>query len=637
MIPSPVASVTPSAPTDDAPWWREPSPSASAAAIFVLAILAYANTFGHGFVWDDPVLLEQKVRFYRGPLDAFFEPAGSAQHADVSAARALEPLDRPRLWTSGTGFHVTQVLLHAVNGALVVLLARALGTAPWAALVGAALFALHPVQVESVAWLTCRADVMTATFAVIAMLAFLRHQDRPAWWTVGVIAIAGFLATASKETGSVTPLLLLAALATLPRPPDAFTTRLRRAWPALVAAVVGVGLCQALRPADVTTGIGRAALGAQDVTEPRSARSAISWRACSPLSASRPTSRRRRPIVGHLALAVGGGAVLLAGTRRPRARRRRPPARHPVVPPRGGAGGRGRARRFLSHARRRAAPLPRHGRRRPRRRDPARHATVPAPGPRPASPRSRAVLVACAVVTVVRNGYWRDELTLWTRGHRTRAGRVAAASEPRPRPRRRRPQCGGRGRVSPGAHPRPDGASPASGPTSTSVWSSSSAGPSTKRRRLFTAANAIAPHATAFRGLGMIARKREQERDCRRRPRHADAELNRAHALLQRALAINPRYHQAHVTLGGVLYAAGQYRAALARVSARARPRGRHRRRAASPRRPPRQLSGLARDRIPRRRDEPRHRPRASLAAVGGHARRQTWFRSISSFGCGLK
>ena len=95
-----------------------------------------------------------------------------------------------------------------------------------AALAAAALFVVHPVQVESVAWLTCRADVLTGTFATAAMLAFLRHLDAPRWWTVPAIAVAAFLATASKETGSVTPFLLLAALLVLPRPPVALAARI---------------------------------------------------------------------------------------------------------------------------------------------------------------------------------------------------------------------------------------------------------------------------------------------------------------------------------------------------------------------------------------------------------------------------
>ena len=211
--------------TTEGAWWQAPSALVSSVAVFALALAVCANTFGHGFVWDDTVLLDQKARFYRSWLDAWREPPG------LPNMRMYRPLEMmtlwidSRLWSSSSGYHVTQVVLHAVNGALVLLLGRALGALPWAALAAAALFVVHPVQVESVAWLTCRADVMTATFATLAMLAFLRHQAKPASWTVAAILAAAFLATASKETGSVTPALLLVAALVLPVPPHSSRRR----------------------------------------------------------------------------------------------------------------------------------------------------------------------------------------------------------------------------------------------------------------------------------------------------------------------------------------------------------------------------------------------------------------------------
>src|SRR5258705_7533615 len=118
------ANAPTAAPAAAPPWWRRaPSPTVASLAIFVLALVAYANTFGHGFVWDDTILLEQKARFYRGPLDAWHEPAGLP---NMRMYRPLEMMSLwidQRLWTSPTGFHVTQVLLHALNGVLVLALA----------------------------------------------------------------------------------------------------------------------------------------------------------------------------------------------------------------------------------------------------------------------------------------------------------------------------------------------------------------------------------------------------------------------------------------------------------------------------------------------------------------------------------
>src|SRR5262249_34855728 len=43
-------------------------------ALFAIAILVYTNTLFHQFVWDDTITLDQRIRFYRSPLDAFLEP-----------------------------------------------------------------------------------------------------------------------------------------------------------------------------------------------------------------------------------------------------------------------------------------------------------------------------------------------------------------------------------------------------------------------------------------------------------------------------------------------------------------------------------------------------------------------------------
>src|SRR5437763_823786 len=48
--------------------------AAFACVAFLAGVAVYANTLGHGFVWDDLIVLDSRVRFYRSALDAFFEP-----------------------------------------------------------------------------------------------------------------------------------------------------------------------------------------------------------------------------------------------------------------------------------------------------------------------------------------------------------------------------------------------------------------------------------------------------------------------------------------------------------------------------------------------------------------------------------
>ena len=77
------------------------------------------------------------------------------------------------------GFHFTNVLLHAANAALVFLLLNLLCKKPWRAFFFAALWALHPLRVESVAWVAERKDVLSGFFALLCIAAHLRTGRAP--------------------------------------------------------------------------------------------------------------------------------------------------------------------------------------------------------------------------------------------------------------------------------------------------------------------------------------------------------------------------------------------------------------------------------------------------------------------------
>ena len=76
------------------------------------------------------------------------------------------------------GHHLTSVLLHAVNTALVFLLLRGLTGAVWRSLLVAALFGWHPLRVESVAFVAERKDVLSGFFGLLALIAYVRYAQR---------------------------------------------------------------------------------------------------------------------------------------------------------------------------------------------------------------------------------------------------------------------------------------------------------------------------------------------------------------------------------------------------------------------------------------------------------------------------
>jgi len=73
------------------------------------------------------------------------------------------------------GHHLTSVLLHTINGVLLFLLLRGMTGALWRCAFVAALFALHPLRVESVAWVSERKDVLSTMFWMLTVLAYVRY------------------------------------------------------------------------------------------------------------------------------------------------------------------------------------------------------------------------------------------------------------------------------------------------------------------------------------------------------------------------------------------------------------------------------------------------------------------------------
>jgi tetratricopeptide (TPR) repeat protein len=77
------------------------------------------------------------------------------------------------------GHHLTNVLIHAANGVLLFLVLKRMTNALWRSLIVAGLFALHPLRVESVAWISERKDVLSAFFGLLALLTYARYVQKP--------------------------------------------------------------------------------------------------------------------------------------------------------------------------------------------------------------------------------------------------------------------------------------------------------------------------------------------------------------------------------------------------------------------------------------------------------------------------
>jgi tetratricopeptide (TPR) repeat protein len=118
------------------------------------------------------------------------------------------------------GYHLTNLLLHAANAVLLYFILQAFlrlagrPEARWPAAAGALLYAVHPLRVESVAWVTERRDVLCGFFGLISVLAYLKHAEAErqgaAAWRWLLLSIVAFAASLLSKALSITlPALLL--------------------------------------------------------------------------------------------------------------------------------------------------------------------------------------------------------------------------------------------------------------------------------------------------------------------------------------------------------------------------------------------------------------------------------------------
>ena len=192
---------------------RTPGKLLVVALLVAVTLAAYAPLFGNAFVNYDDDLYITNNHHVRGGLEAesvtwAFTTFQGANWFPLT--RLSWMLDAELFGLNATGFHLTNLLLHVANAVLVFLvLARMTGAIGASAFV-AAIFAVHPLHVESVAWAAARKDVLSGLFALLALLAYERYvrSPRPRGWYAALTAALA-LGLMAKPTLVTLPFLLL--------------------------------------------------------------------------------------------------------------------------------------------------------------------------------------------------------------------------------------------------------------------------------------------------------------------------------------------------------------------------------------------------------------------------------------------
>jgi len=180
--------------------------------ILACCLLAYIPAYAAGFIWDDDdyVFNNPVLRNPDGLRQIWLDPTSLPQYYPM--VHSLFWLEF-RLWdVNPMGYHVVNVVLHAVNAMLVFRILKNLSVpgASFAAL----LFAVHPVHVESVAWITERKNVLSGLFYLLSLGTYLRWRPvasaKPAGVRFGILAFVLFLAAlASKSVTCSLPAVVL--------------------------------------------------------------------------------------------------------------------------------------------------------------------------------------------------------------------------------------------------------------------------------------------------------------------------------------------------------------------------------------------------------------------------------------------
>ena len=169
--------------------------------------MLYENTFIRSLQWDN--VTYYFTHFYTGQ----YSPVNTLYYSLIYQLFRLEPF-----W-----YHFFSLVLHLLNAMLVyVFIRRLLGVqvavlplklaedkVRLIAFATALLFAVHPMQVESVAWISASKNLLYTFFSLLVLLQYMRYASTHSWWAYSLVLVFYLLAFGSKEQAAILPANLL--------------------------------------------------------------------------------------------------------------------------------------------------------------------------------------------------------------------------------------------------------------------------------------------------------------------------------------------------------------------------------------------------------------------------------------------
>lgn len=180
--------------------------------VLLLSVAVYSQTASFGFVsWDDPNYVIQNTDIHTGITWQSIQSAFTSTRGGMWL---------PMVWLSymfdiemfgldAGAMHLMNVFYHLINTVLVFIVLFKFTEERWACLVLAGLFALHPLRVESVVWITERKDVLSMMFFLLTLLAYYYYLQKPSLLRYLLLAIGFMFGLMSKPMVVTLPFILL--------------------------------------------------------------------------------------------------------------------------------------------------------------------------------------------------------------------------------------------------------------------------------------------------------------------------------------------------------------------------------------------------------------------------------------------
>jgi tetratricopeptide (TPR) repeat protein len=179
-----------------------------AAALVVAVFLAYQPAWRGGFIWDDDTHLLNNPVLKPGGVFRTWVPGTYVNYWPVTSTAYWVQYE---LWgPAPVGFHLVNIALHSVS-AILIWRVLALMRVP-GAMLAAALFAMHPVNVESVAWITQLKNTLSLALTLLSVLLYLLNKQRGGRRLFVAAVVVFGLATLAKGMTLTLPVVLLACV-----------------------------------------------------------------------------------------------------------------------------------------------------------------------------------------------------------------------------------------------------------------------------------------------------------------------------------------------------------------------------------------------------------------------------------------